>query len=172
MCMWIQRRKAMHQHETKDFTGKFGVITCSSTRTQEDDDSGKTIMDLLENSGHEVVSYEVIRDDEKLIRKTVLDFLEDCDAVVISGGTGLTKHDVTVQAVSSISEYEMTGFSHLFAMLSFQEIGSNAALSRATAFVVERKPVFCLPGSPAGASLGVSRIILEQISHIHHELNR
>ncbi len=162
----------MHHHETKNFAGKFGVITCSSTRTQEDDDSGKTIMELLENAGHEVVSYEVIKDDEKLIRKTVLDFLEDSDAVIVSGGTGITKHDLTIQAVSSISEYEMTGFGHLFATLSYQEIGTNAALSRATAFVVQRKPVFCLPGSPAGANLGVSRIILEQISHIHHELNR
>ena len=162
----------MHHHETKGFSGKFGVITCSSSRTQDDDDSGKTIMDLLENAGHEVVSYEVIADDQIRIKNTVLDFLDQCDSVIISGGTGITRYDVTIQAVSSIAEYEMTGFSHVFATLSFQEIGTNAALSRATAFVVNRKPVFCLPGSPAGAKLGVSGIILEQIAHIHHELNR
>lgn len=162
----------MHNHETMDFSGKFGVITCSSSRNQEEDDSGKTIMEMLENAGHEVISYEVIPDDLAQIKNTVLDFLDDCDSVIISGGTGITRHDVTIQAVSDIAEYEMTGFGHVFATLSLQDIGTNAALSRATAFVVNRKPVFCLPGSPAGAKLGVSGIILEQIAHIHHELNR
>lgn len=162
----------MHPHETENFTGRFGVLTCSSSRTDEEDDSGKTIMEQLENAGHEVVSYKVIIDDLDLIRSTVLKFLGDCDAVIISGGTGITKHDVTIQAIAGISEYEMTGFSHVFAILSFNEIGTSAALSRATAFVVERKPVFCLPGSPAAAMLGVSKIILEQIAHMHHELNR
>ncbi len=162
----------MHHHDTRNFIGKFGVITCSSSRTQDEDDSGKTIMELLENAGHEVSSYEVIRDDQIQIKDTVLDFLENCDAVIISGGTGITKYDVTIPAVSSIAQYEMSGFSHIFAAMSFQEIGTNAVLSRATAFIVNRKPVFCLPGSPAGAKLGVSRIILQQIGHIHHELNR
>lgn len=162
----------MHHHETENFTGRFGVITCSSSRTKEDDESGKTIMELLENAGHEVVSYTVIQDDEALIKNTILDFLEECNAVIISGGTGITKYDVTIQAVSRIAEYEMTGFGHVFATLSYQEIGSRAALSRSTAFIVGRKPVFCLPGSPAGAGLGVTGIILEQIAHIHHELNR
>ena len=162
----------MHNHETENFTRKFGVITCSSTRTEEDDDSGKTVMELLENAGHEVVSYDVIKDDTDLIRETVQEFLDVCDAVIISGGTGITRYDVTIQAVSAIAEYEMTGFGHVFASLSLEEIGTGAALSRSAAFIVGRKPVFCLPGSPAGARLGVTGIILEQISHIHHELNR
>ena len=162
----------MHHHEVEKFTGKFGVITCSSSRTEDEDESGKTIMELLENAGHEVVSYDVIMDDRDLIREKVQKFLEECDAIIISGGTGITRYDVTVQAVSSLAEYEMTGFGHVFASLSYQEIGTDAALSRSTAYVVDRKPVFCLPGSPAGARLGVADIILKQISHIHHELNR
>ena len=162
----------MHHHETENFSGKFGVITCSSSRTEDEDDSGKTIMELLENAGHEVVSYIVIKDDRDLIREKVQEFLEECDAVIISGGTGITRYDVTIQAVSSLAEYEMTGFGHVFASLSYDEIGTDAALSRSTAYIVDRKPVFCLPGSPSGARLGVAGIILEQISHIHHKLNR
>ncbi len=162
----------MHQHETENFSGKFGVITCSSSRTEDEDDSGKTIMELLENAGHEVVSYIVIKDDRDIIREKVQEFLEECDAIIISGGTGITRYDVTIQAVSSLAEYEMTGFGHIFASLSYDEIGTDATLSRSAAYIVDRKPVFCLPGSPAGARLGVAGIILEQISHIHHELNR
>lgn len=162
----------MHRHETEDYTAKFGVITCSSSRTEEDDDAGKKILDLLEQSGHEVARYAVIKDEEALIRRTVLEFLEECDSVITTGGTGITQHDVTVSSVARIAEYEMTGFAHVFAILSYEDIGTSAALSRATAFVVGRKPVFCLPGSPAGAELGVNGIILKEIAHIHHELNR
>ena len=162
----------MHQHEPNNFRGSFGVITCSSTRTKADDTSGKAVIKLIKGAGHEVAHYDVIRDDEELIRRTALEFLNGSDAVIISGGTGITKHDVTIQAISGISEYEMSGFSHVFALMSYQEIGTSASLSRSTAFIVNRKPVFCLPGSPAGAALGVEGIILKQIGHIHHELNR
>jgi molybdenum cofactor biosynthesis protein B len=91
---------------------------------------------------------------------------------VISGGTGLTKNDVTIEAISSISEFEITAFSTIFSLLSYEEIGTSAIMSRSSAFVVDRKPVFCLPGSPKAAELGVKKIVLEQIDHIHHELNR
>ena len=162
----------MHEHRIEDFHAKFGVLICSSTRSMENDESGTSIIKLLEKNGHEVSNYEIVKDDEAEIIKMVLEFIKDADAVVISGGTGITLRDVTVEAVARIAEYEMKGFSTIFSMLSFKEIGSSAMLSRASAFVVHRKPVFCLPGNPGGASLGIEELILKEIDHIHHELNR
>lgn len=162
----------MHEHRIEGFKARFGVLVCSSTRDRKTDEAGSRIMVLLKDRGHEVTRYEVVKDDVAAIQRNVKEFLDGADAVVISGGTGITSHDVTVEAVSSMAQYEMKGFAHVFALLSYNDIGSSAVLSRASAWIVDRKPVFCLPGSPKGAELGISGIILEQIDHIHHELNR
>lgn len=162
----------MHDHRMSGYHARFGVIVCSSTRDKRTDEAGSRIMSLLKDNGHEIVNYSVIKDNADIIRKTVKDFLEDCDSIIISGGTGITTYDVTTETVASIAEYEMTGFGHVFAILSHQEVGTSAVLSRSTAFVVDRKPVFCLPGSPSGAAMGVEKIILKEIDHIQHELRR
>ena len=162
----------MHEHRIRDFRASIGVITCSNSRTEETDDSGRRIRELVTEAGHKISGYFVVRDEENLIIATVRELLPQSDAIIISGGTGITVHDVTIDAVSSIAEYELTGFGRVFSFLSYGEIGSSAILSRATAFVVERKPVFCLPGSPQAAALGVSGLILDQIDHFCHELSR
>lgn len=162
----------MHEHRIKDFSARFGVLVCSSTRDVKSDEAGSKIISLLKQEGHQISRYEVVKDDADAIRRNVVEFLQDSDALIISGGTGITRHDVTVEAVSGMAEYELKGFGHIFALLSFQDIGTSSILSRASAFIVLRKPVFCLPGSPKGAELGVSKIILKEIDHIHHELNR
>lgn len=161
-----------HDHRIKDFHANFSIITCSSTRTKENDDSGRSIVEAVTKAGHIVLNYHVINDDLNVIRKTVEMLIERSDAIIITGGTGITSRDVTIEAVSSIAEYEMTGFSSVFSIISFREIGTSAIMSRATAFIVKRKPVFCLPGSVSGALLAVESIILQQIDHIHHELQR
>lgn len=162
----------MHEHRIENFTAKFGVLVCSSTRDEKTDEAGSRILSLLKDKGHKISHYEVVKDDPETVRRTVSEFLADSDAVIISGGTGITAHDITVDTVSEMADYEMSGFGHLFSILSYREIGTSAIMSRASAFIVSRKPVFCLPGSPAGAELGVRDIILEQIDHIHHELER
>lgn len=162
----------MHEHRIENFKARFGVIACSTTRDSRSDAAGSKIIALLKQAGHEVSRYEVVKDDIDAIRRNVVEFLEESDALIISGGTGITKNDVTTEAVSSLAQYEMKGFGHVFALLSYEEIGTSAILSRASAYVVLRKPVFCLPGSPKGAEMGVSRIILKEIDHIYHELNR
>ncbi len=147
-------------------------MTCSSSRTIDNDESGRAIKTVIEHSSHSVANYAVIKDEETIIVDYVKRFLSNSDAVVISGGTGLTRNDVTIKAVSSISEFEITAFSTIFSLLSYQEIGTSAIMSRSSAYIVDRKPVFCLPGSPKAAELGMKRIILDQIDHMHHELNR
>lgn len=160
------------EHRIPDYSARFAVITCSSTRRPENDESGKAIISAVTSAGHTVPVYMVVDDDIAEIQSAVRESLQKCDAVIITGGTGITSRDVTPQAVSSIAEYEMTGFGHLFSQISFREIGPSAVMSRSTAYIVGRKPVFCLPGSPGGSLLGVKEIILRQIDHIIHELRR
>ncbi len=159
-------------HRIANFSAKFAVITCSSTRRPENDDSGKGIIAEVTRSGHSVTVYRVVNDDVAEIQNAIKESLAQCDAVIITGGTGITSRDLTPQAVSPLAEYEMTGFGHLFSQISFREIGTSAVMSRSTAYIVGRKPVFCLPGSPGGALLGVREIVLKQIDHIIHELGR
>lgn len=161
-----------HDHRISGFIASFHVITCSSTRTMETDDSGRGIVDAIGKKGHRVSGYQIVDDDVGDIQKAVISGLETSDAVIITGGTGITSRDVTIEAVRGIADYEMTGFGHVFALISFQKIGTSAIMSRSTAFIVKRKPVFCLPGSPSGSMLAVSELILDQIDHIHHELGR
>ncbi len=159
-------------HRIANFSAKFAVITCSSTRKPENDVSGNGIVAEVTKAGHSVPVYAVVNDDVAEIRHAIKEALKKCDAAIITGGTGITSRDVTLEAVSPIAEYEMSGFGHLFSQISFREIGTSAVMSRSTAYIVDRKPVFCLPGSPAGSLLGVREIILKQIDHIIHELRR
>ncbi|MEM3675915.1 MAG: molybdopterin-binding protein, partial [Thermoplasmataceae archaeon] len=119
-----------------------------------------------------VLHYAVVKDSIEEIQSTVKAFLSDSDCVIISGGTGITRNDVTVDAVRKIADFEITGFSVVFTIKSFNEVGTSALLSRATAFAVGRKPVFCLPGSPRAAVMGTEEIIIPEIDHIIHELAR
>lgn len=162
----------MHDHRIPGLKPSFSILVASSTRKKETDTSGQLLTELIMERGYGVISYEVVTDDPELIKGKVMEFLETSDAVIISGGTGISSRDFTVQAVRSISSKEIAGFSTVFSMVSFDEIGPSAIMSSASAFVVSGKPVFCLPGSPSGAKTGVEKIILPEIDHIIHELNR
>lgn len=162
----------MNEHRIKNLRINFSVIVCSSTRNKDNDASGAEIRNLLQNAGHAVTFYEVIPDNIDLIMETSLKALELSEALIISGGTGITSHDVTVEALRKISSKEIRGFGITFTMMSYQQIGTSAIMSGSTAFLVGRKPVFCLPGSPSGAALGVEGIILKEIDHIMHEAGR
>ncbi|GGM67349.1 molybdenum cofactor biosynthesis protein B [Thermogymnomonas acidicola] len=160
------------EHRISNARFSFGVITASSTRTKETDTSGHRVQEILKAAGHSVGYYEVVKDDIEAIRASVLQAIIGADAVIVTGGTGITSRDVTIEAVSGISRRELTGFAHVFAILSYSRIGTSAALSRSTAFDVAGKPVFCLPGSPGAAALGTEEIIVREIDHFIHELRR
>lgn len=162
----------MHDHRIENLKAKFSVIVCSSTRNKDNDTSGQEINSALREAGHDVTYYEVVKDDPDAIKDAVETALRQSDCLIISGGTGITSHDVTIETARSIAEKEIHSFSTLFALLSYQQIGTSAIMSNSSAFLVNRKPVFCLPGSPSGASLGVKGIILKEIDHILHESRR
>lgn len=162
----------MHEHRIPGFKPRFSVLVASSSRKKSTDTSGQPLVDFLRGRGYEVAGYDVVTDDPETIKSRVKDFLENSDAVIISGGTGISSRDFTVQAVRSIASKEITGFSTVFSMISYEEIGTSAIMSSASAFVVSNKPVFCLPGSPSGAMTGVEKIILPEIDHMVHELSK
>ena len=149
------------------------VLTCSDARAQAADVSGRALREGLEAAGHSVVGQTVVRDEPEQIRAAVERGLEGgARAVLITGGTGITKRDQTVEAIRPLLEKEIPGFGELFRMLSFQEIGSAAWLSRALAGTVRGALVFVLPGSPNAVRLALDRLILPELGHAVRELSR
>lgn len=151
------------------------VITISDTRTIDTDKSGKLMIDLLKEAGHEVVSYEIVKDEKEAIRSAILRGCEqpDIDAVLTNGGTGIAKRDVTIETVKEIIEKEIVGFGELFRMLSYtKDIGSAAILSRAIAGVANDTAIFSTPGSSGAVRLAMMKLILPEISHVVREIRK
>jgi len=143
------------------------IITISNTRTLENDDSGKLIKELLIKNNHKVIEHLVIKDDKVRIKSSILELVnKEIHGVITNGGTGITKTDVTIEAVKPLFNKELPGFSTVFQELSYNEIGSASILSRATAGIINNKAVFCLPGSPKAVELAMNKLILPEIGHI------
>ncbi|WP_430506376.1 MogA/MoaB family molybdenum cofactor biosynthesis protein [Haloparvum sp. PAK95] len=156
-----------HHHHDVASVG-VAVVTVSSSRTLDDDPAGDYIEAALEDAGHEVVVRELIPDDFDRIQTMAnrLANRDDTDAVITSGGTGVTPDDVTPESVRQLFDKELPGFGELFRQLSYEEVGTKTVGSRATAGVVHDSPVFCLPGSENAARLGVEEIILPEVGHL------
>lgn len=151
------------------------VVTVSDTRTENTDKSGKLLKQFLEDSGHQVGHYQIIKDDEASIRSSVQSIceMEGIDAVLLTGGTGISKRDVTIESVSTLFEKEIVGFGELFRMLSYTEdIGSAAMMSRAAAGTYFNKAIFIMPGSSGAVKLAMEKLILKELGHIISELNK
>src|SRR5438034_11823035 len=148
------------------------VITCSDTRTSVTDTSGQLIMRLLKDQGHEVVAYHLVKDEPASIR-TLIETGAGNDAVqaiIINGGTGISKRDSTFETVSALLERRLDGFGELFRYLSYKDIGSSAIMSRATAGVYKGTVVISIPGSEKAALLAMDKLILNELGHIVHEM--
>jgi molybdopterin adenylyltransferase len=149
---------------------KLAVITASDSRTPETDESGRLIREMLEAAGHTISQYAIVPDSPERIRQTLTDNLPHLDGVVITGGTGIAARDSTIEAVRPLLSKELEGFGELFRMLSYQEIGSAAFLSRALAGVCHGKIVVALPGSPDACRLGMEKLLIPEIGHMAHLL--
>ena len=142
------------------------VLTVSDTRTRENDTSGDLIQERLETAGHKVVSRVILKDDVEKLRGQMRAWVADknVDAVVSTGGTGLTRRDVTPEAVTPLITKPISGFGELFHWLSYEEIGTSTIESRALAGVADDTLVFCLPGSTGACRTGMDKIILPQLN--------
>jgi molybdenum cofactor biosynthesis protein B len=150
------------------------VLTVSDSRTVDTDTSGRAIRQMLEDAGHVITGHSIVKDEPEQVTSYVRAKLADANTQVIitTGGTGVTARDGTYDAVDAMLEKRLDGFGELFRMLSFQEIGAAAMLSRATAGTVERTAIFVLPGSEHAVRLAMSRLILPELGHLAQQLRQ
>jgi molybdenum cofactor biosynthesis protein B len=150
------------------------VVTCSDTRTAENDEGGNAIQSMLAAKGHAVAGSAIVKDEpERIAEQLERARAGGAQVVLFTGGTGISSRDRTFDAVSAAIVKPLPGFGELFRMLSFQEIGSAAMLSRAVAGVTrDGMVVFAMPGSPAAVRLACERLVLPELSHLLEELSR
>jgi len=150
------------------------VITVSDSRTVETDMGGKIIKEQLTLNGHEVIHYQIVKDEPTQIREVLLNLaeLQNCQAIIFNGGTGISRRDRTFDVIDSLLEKRLTGFGEIFRYLSYLDIGSSAIMSRACAGTYKEKVIISIPGSPAAVKLALEKLILPEITHMVWELSR
>ena len=161
-----------HEHKARaPKSARVWVITCSDTRTMQNDTGGGAILAALKEHGHTVSGYTIVKDEPAQIL-TEIEHAQ-AQAVLITGGTGISKRDSTFEAISGLIKRPLPGFGELFRMLSYAEIGSAAMLSRAAAGVTaDGRLLFAMPGSPGGVKLAMEKLILPELGHLLEELAR
>lgn len=156
-----------HPHHRQDVTGiACAALTISDTRTPETDTSGQRVRELLAAAGHHIAHYQILPDDPERIVSVLQALPAAAEVVILNGGTGLARRDTTYEAVTRLLEKEITGFGELFRMLSYEQVGAAAMLSRATAGVCGRRILFSLPGSTTAVDLAMTKLIVPQLGHL------
>jgi molybdenum cofactor biosynthesis protein B len=150
------------------------VLTVSDTRTEATDTSGQAARELCAAAGHEVAGYRILRDEPSEVRALVADLCARgaADAILVNGGTGLSRRDSTYEALVGLLDKRLDGFGELFRALSFPAIGPAAMLSRATAGVCGGVVVFATPGATAAVRLALEKLILPELGHVVAEARR
>nr|WP_295107390.1 molybdenum cofactor biosynthesis protein B [uncultured Caulobacter sp.] len=152
---------------------RIAVLTVSDTRDESTDTSGQILIDRVRDAGHEFAGRAVIRDDIEAIRAQVRDWIDSqsVDAIISTGGTGLTGRDVTVQALEPLFDKKIDGFSVIFHLVSYATVGLSTLQSRATAGLIDGVFVFCLPGSNGAVKDGWDKVIAAQLDSRHKPCN-
>ena len=149
------------------------IVTVSDTRTAETDTSGQTIRRLAEDAGHTIVDYRIVKDEPDQVQAALDDFSAGpAQLVIFNGGTGISKRDRTFDVISRALEKTLPGFGEIFRMLSYDQVGAAAMLSRATAGVYHDTVVVSTPGSTKAVELAMEKLILPEIQHLAWELTR
>lgn len=150
------------------------ILTISDTRTLENDLGGKLIEELILAAGHQVLQRRIVPDELLLIRTTASQLIgeDGCEALLVTGGTGLAARDCTPEAIEQLYDAIIPGYGELFRMLSYQEIGSASMLSRASGGRVGKKVILTMPGSPAGVRLAMEKLIVPEIAHLVHHAGK
>jgi molybdenum cofactor biosynthesis protein B len=150
------------------------IVTVSDTRREATDTGGRAIAELLVGAGHRVAGRTIVTDDPELVRGTIERQLAtpDVQVVITTGGTGITSRDTTYEVVSSMLQKRLDGFGELFRMLSYEQIGSAAMMSRACAGLVAGRIVVSLPGSEAAVRLAMERLLIPELGHLVQQASR
>lgn len=170
------RKGENKMHHVEEQSVKCFVATISDTRTTDTDKSGQLIKQLLGREQHEVVGHQIIKDDKVLIGQMIDKINErtDVEVILLTGGTGISMRDVTIEVVENKLTKTIPGFGELFRMLSYTEdIGSAAMMSRAVAGVLSNgQLIFSMPGSSGAVKLAMNKLILPEVSHMIYELRK
>ena len=148
------------------------VVTVSDTRTEATDTSGAAIVEAITAAGHTLAGRKLLSDDSAPVASAVRGATVSADVIISTGGTGITSRDSTYEAVTQMFDKRLDGFGEIFRMLSYQEIGAAAMLSRACAGSIRQTAVFILPGSEKAVRLAMEKLILPEIGHVVRELRR
>ncbi|MFZ3578219.1 MogA/MoaB family molybdenum cofactor biosynthesis protein [Virgibacillus sp. DJP39] len=165
----------VNDHKAKMRKAACMVITMSDTRNISTDKSGSLIVDFLEKHGHMVTSRDIVADEKNAIDKKITAGINDpnIDVILTNGGTGIANRDVTIETVKPLLDKEIPGFGEIFRSLSYlEDIGSAAILSRAIAGIANQTVIFAMPGSSGAVRLAMERLILPELSHVIHEINK
>jgi molybdenum cofactor biosynthesis protein B len=164
---------AAHKASAPESVGCF-VLTVSDTRTPENDTGGAVIRELLTGGGHTVVDSRIVRDEPADVTRVVREACADprVQVVILTGGTGITSRDSTFEAVEALLDKRLPGFGELFRVLSYEQVGAAAMLSRAQMGVHARRIVVSLPGSPNACRLAVEKLLLPELGHLVREVSR
>jgi molybdenum cofactor biosynthesis protein B len=150
------------------------ILTISDSRTTETDTSGGLIRDILRMAGHKVFDYQIVPDDPDQITRLLNEWtaVDSIQSILTNGGTGIASRDTTYDAISGLLEKRIDGFGELFRMLSWEEIGAAAMLSRAVAGVANGTLIVAMPGSTHAVRLAMTRLIIPEIGHLIFEINK
>lgn len=152
---------------------RISLVTVSDTRTEETDENGRYLKGEIADKGHTLLDYRIIPDEAAEVDRLIEELVHaDCDVLIFNGGTGIGPRDVTIDGVEKRFEKRMPGFGEIFRMLSYEQVGSAAMLSRAAAGIIGRTTVICLPGSRKAVELGWTRLIEPELRHLVWEQNR
>ena len=167
--MSVNEHKAQAPHSVGCF-----VMTVSDTRTDDTDTGGRAIVDLLTKAGHTVAGRTIVKDDPELVRGTIERQLANpqVQVIITTGGTGITSRDSTYEVVSGLLQKKLDGFGELFRMLSYEQIGSAAIMSRATAGLVAGRIIVSLPGSEGAVRLAMERLLIPELGHLAQQAAR
>jgi molybdenum cofactor biosynthesis protein B len=165
----VNEHKAQAPHSVGCF-----VMTISDTRTDDTDTGGRAIVDLLRAAGHTVAGRTIVKDDPELVRGTIERQLANpqVQVIITTGGTGITSRDNTYEVVDGLLQKKLDGFGELFRMLSYEQIGSAAIMSRATAGLVAGRIIVSLPGSEAAVRLAMDRLLIPELGHLAQQAAR
>lgn len=163
-----------HRAAAATISARCAVVTLSDTRTESTDHSGNRVREMLLCDGHTVAHYQLIPDDPAALNPLLRSLIArpDIDAVLTTGGTGISRRDATVPLIEGLLDQRLPGFGELFRMLSWEQIGSGAMLSRAAGGIAQGKLVFAMPGSTKAVELAMTRLILPEIRHLLRELRK
>lgn len=169
MIRKIRLKNSAAEHRSRSvIKASVAVITLSSSRSLASDQSGEIIQNLLEEKGHKVVARMVLKDNRTALKSALNNLMRQkkVQAVITSGGTGLSPTDITIETVQSMLDKELPGFNALFMQMSYPQVKTAAMLSRALAGAIKGKMIFCLPGSPRACKLAMESLILPELGHM------